>query len=80
MFKNLTLPSLMLAATVAFLGAPSSQIAAATCGGPGEVLCKTNEACAGILFFRQCTTTYDYWQSDEEEPEYPETTNTIGFH
>ena len=66
MIKKLSLPGFMLAAALAFLGAPDSRIAAAECGGPGEVLCKENEACAGILWFRQCTTTFDYYQTDDE--------------
>ncbi len=41
------------------LEAPSLE--ASSCGGPGEYLCKENTSCAGILWFRQCTTTYDYW-------------------
>lgn len=78
MFKNFTLPGLILAGALAFLGAPSSQISATTCGGPGVVLCKENQSCLNILFYKQCTTRYDYWAPMElPGPEEPE---PIGFH
>lgn len=63
MRDKLTLPAMLLAGAAFFTAAPDTQIAAAECGGPGTVICKENEACVGILFFRQCTTTYDYWSS-----------------
>ncbi len=66
MFNRLTLPSLVLAGALAFLGAPDTRVEAATCGGPGEQLCKENASCATFIFWRHCTTTYDYWNSDEE--------------
>lgn len=69
MFTRLTLPTLLLAAALAFLGAPDSRISAAECGGPGDNLCKEHEECAWILFWRACTTTYDYWQTEGEEPD-----------
>lgn len=64
MLKRLTLPALILAGAVALLGAPDSRIAAAECGGPGEILCKEHQDCAWIVFWRGCTTSYDYWQED----------------
>lgn len=67
MFKNFTLPGFMLAAVMAFMAAPNAQVAAAECGGPGEVLCKENQACAGFFFFKQCTTKYDYWATEEPD-------------
>lgn len=69
MFTKLTLPTLLLAGALAFLGAPDTRISAAECGGPGEILCKEHEECAWIMFWRACTTKYDYWQADEEEPD-----------
>jgi hypothetical protein len=42
---------------------------ASTCGGPGKYVCKINQSCATILFFKQCTTTYDYWKLTVEEDE-----------
>lgn len=78
MFKNLTLPGLVLAGALAFLGAPSAPIAAYECGGPGQQECKRNESCLNILFYKQCTTTIDYW----DIPEVPELPGreTIGYH
>lgn len=69
MLKRLTLPGLVLAGALSFMAAPDTQLAASTCGGPGEQLCKENEACAGFFFFRQCTTTYDYWNSEDGDLE-----------
>ncbi len=63
MRQKLTLPAMLLAGAAFFTAAPDAQIAAAECGGSGTSLCKENESCAGFFFFRQCTTTYDYWKS-----------------
>ncbi len=65
MFRRLTLPGFLLAGAMAFMAAPSAQIQAAECGGPGTSVCKTNESCLSIIFYRQCTTVYDYWQGGE---------------
>lgn len=67
MRQKLTFPAMLLAGAAFFTAAPDTSIAAAECGGHGEVLCKQNESCAGILFFRQCTTTYDYWNTGSPE-------------
>jgi hypothetical protein len=61
MLRRLSLPGFLLAAALAFVAAPDSQLSASECGGPGGQLCKENESCAGFIFYRQCTTTYDYW-------------------
>lgn len=37
------------------------------CDGPGDVVCNKNESCLTVLFYRQCTTTYDYYPPDDEE-------------
>ncbi len=60
--SRLAIPSVLLLALMAFLGAPDRHIAAAECGGVSEVLCKETETCRNsILFLNRCTTTYDYW-------------------
>ena len=42
-------------------------LAAATCGGPGDKVCRTVQSCVGWGLFRVCTTTYDYWQEDDDD-------------
>ena len=42
-------------------------LAAATCGGPGDEVCRTVQSCVGWGLFRVCTTTYDYWQEDDDD-------------
>lgn len=63
MFRKLSLPGFLLAAALAFMAAPDGQLAAAGCGGGGTQVCKVNESCISIIFFRQCTTRTDYWNS-----------------
>ncbi|MEX2531338.1 MAG: hypothetical protein WD960_11245 [Gemmatimonadota bacterium] len=64
MFKRIT-PFMFLVAALAFVAAPDGEVAAATCGGPGEKICKEDRSCAYFIFFNQCTTTYDYWSTGE---------------
>lgn len=66
LLRSLALPAaLLLAALVAFLGAPDSRIAALNCGTKGEVLCKETKLCQGsILLLNRCKTTYSYWHED----------------
>jgi hypothetical protein len=73
MFKRTT-PFMFLVAALAFVAAPDGEVAAATCGGPGEAICKENTSCATFFFFRQCTTSYDYW-SDGGSGEGPPPTS-----
>ncbi|TVR51298.1 MAG: hypothetical protein EA421_15945 [Gemmatimonadales bacterium] len=61
MLRKLSLPGFLLAAALAFLAAPDGQLAASECGGPGTQVCKSNESCLNIIFYRQCTTRTDYW-------------------
>jgi hypothetical protein len=63
MLRKIALPIMLLAGAFTFAVTPDTRIAAAECGGPGTSLCKTNEACAHFIFFRQCTTEYDYYQT-----------------
>lgn len=70
MRQKLTLPAMLLAGAAFFTAAPDTSIAAAECGGAGTSLCKQNEKCAWWVFYRHCTTTFDYWNdsalTDEE--------------
>jgi len=61
MLRKITLPVMLLAGSLAFATTPDSRISAASCGGVGQVLCKTNTSCVSIIFYSQCTTTYDYY-------------------
>jgi hypothetical protein len=63
MFRSVSLFGFLLAAALAFLAAPDSRLQASDCGGPGTTLCKVNESCVRFLWYRQCTTTYDYWDA-----------------
>lgn len=89
MFKNLTLPALVLAGALVFLGAPSAPIAAYECGGPGDNECQRIESCLNIWFFKHCTTRIDYWQGlnvpelpgpEPVEFPIPSGIERIGFH
>lgn len=62
MFGKITLPIMLLAGSLAFISTPDSRIAASSCGGVGAKLCKENMSCVSIIFYRQCTTTYDYYR------------------
>lgn len=55
--------ALLVAGASAFAprASTAAELDASTCGGPGGQLCKETEACAGILWGKVCTTTYDYW-------------------
>lgn len=63
MFKKFTLPAMLVAGALAFTIAPGEQLQASSCGGDGVSLCKTNTSCISIIFYRQCTTKRDYWNS-----------------
>lgn len=89
LLRSLALPAaLLLAALVAFLGAPDSRIAALNCGTMGEILCKETKVCKGsILLLNRCKTTYAYWHEDNpaedeegeegEGSEEPESDGTV---
>jgi len=61
MLKKMWLPGFLLASALSFLAAPSSQVSASECGGPGGAICKENTACLNIIFYSHCTKTSDYW-------------------
>ncbi len=61
MSRKLFIPGFLVASALSFAAAPSNQVAASECGGPGGSLCKENESCVSIIFFRSCTKRYDYW-------------------
>lgn len=69
MLGKATLPGLILAAALTLLAAPDARLSAAECGGPGTQLCKTNESCVWILFYKHCTETRDYWSEEAEDDE-----------
>ena len=55
------LATLLLAGGL-LVGAPAPrQAVASSCGENRGRLCKTNKSCVYLLFFSQCTTTYDYY-------------------
>jgi hypothetical protein len=67
MFQRLNLPAMLVAGAMALAIGPSDQLQASTCGGPGEDLCKENTSCVSIIFYSQCTTTFDYYSTDDDE-------------
>ncbi|MEX2465293.1 MAG: hypothetical protein WD995_00190 [Gemmatimonadota bacterium] len=64
MSKIIPIPGLLLAAALAFLAAPGSQIAASDCGSNDGEMCWENESCFNVLFYRQCTTNYKYYEGE----------------
>ncbi len=51
-----------LAAVALFVASPAPpQAVALGCGENTGPQCRTNESCIWILFYKQCTTTYDYY-------------------
>lgn len=69
------IPSRLMVAAVTFLVAvgaylaapPAPRAASADCGPNSGNLCWKNESCAGILWFKQCTTEYKYYDMVEVE-------------
>lgn len=55
------LATLLLAGGL-LVGAPAPrQAVASSCGENRGNLCRRNESCLFLLFFKQCTTKYDYY-------------------
>lgn len=51
-----------LAAVALFVASPAPRQAVALgCGENTGPVCRQNESCAWFVFFKQCTTTYDYY-------------------
>ncbi len=59
-FRALAVPLLAASTFTFYLGGSPAPLSAASCITDTELLCKENEACVGMIFFRQCTTTYEY--------------------
>jgi hypothetical protein len=62
MVKLLSIPGLFLVGALAFMAAPASNVAASDCGANEGHLCWDNESCINIIFYKQCTTKYKYWE------------------
>lgn len=62
MIKILSIPGLLLVGALAFMAAPASNVAASDCGANGGQLCWDNQSCINIIFYKQCTTKYKYWE------------------
>lgn len=51
-----------LAAVTLFVASPAPrQATASSCGENNGPMCRKNESCISIIFFKQCTTKYDYY-------------------
>lgn len=51
-----------LAAVALFVASPTPrQATASACGENNGPVCRTNESCVWIIFFKMCTTKYDYY-------------------
>lgn len=64
MIKIIPIPGLLLAGALAFLAAPGSQVAASECGSGGGEKCWENQSCFNVLFYKQCTTKYKYYEGE----------------
>lgn len=71
MLRRMALPTLLLAALMAFLAAPGENLRAASCGEKGDYLCEETETCTLLFgFFRfGCTWEYKYWTDGPTELE-----------
>lgn len=61
------IPGVFLLAAMLLAVSPEPRLAASDCGANSGNLCKETTSCAWILFFRMCTTTYDYYPSDDSD-------------
>ena|GEM_PF-1479717 len=65
---RLPFPAAFLLSTLLLAASPSPQTAAeASCGPNDGNLCWSDESCASILFFKQCTTKYKYYPKATRE-------------
>lgn len=62
MLRIISIPGLLLAGALAFMAAPATNVAASDCGAHGGELCWENQSCVNIIFYKQCTTKYKYWE------------------
>jgi hypothetical protein len=64
------LPAILLAVCLATLTLPEPRLQAATCGVQGNIVCRESTTCMRFLiFYFNCSTTYEYLGDWDEEPE-----------
>jgi hypothetical protein len=60
--------TLFILSAAAFLASPSPQYAGeADCGKNSGNVCWSDEACVNLLFYKQCTTKYKYYEGESTE-------------
>jgi hypothetical protein len=67
-YSKLSFIASALVLALALQGTGRAQaLEASACGGTGQVVCKQNESCVNIIFYKQCTTTFDYYSDKLSE-------------